>query len=246
MDAKHIFVIGLPASGKTTLCQHLKIRFPEFAQASDLSALLELADLNEAQRNQKANLGGPWLHWDDIALRTKIAGAVPPEFIINRDHDSRLCFTSPLIWDEALIRAYAAMAYCNDLFFEFSRGSDYAYKTHFGVSDVEIYARSFDILQRALPRNCSVAVIHLMCTPASAMERNRSRRIGGHGLSSESMTTSYASDPFDISDFATDDGVAIGTLQQNWPLISINTELHLPDRACERVTAWLQSQMKLR
>lgn len=222
----HIFVIGLPASGKSTLSMLLRKQEPGFAYATDLDALHEMANAYERA--------------GAMALETTVASIHAERLLrVTRDPDGRLQFDDPEVWDEALRRGYGAVASTREMLFEFSRGSDVAYKRRFGVSNDGVYARSFGILNACTSAPTRHAVIHLQCPPVVAQERNRRRRALGHALSSDVMNASYAHDPF-MQDGAVDAGDAVvAGVAARWPLLSLNSAVDSPAKLCAIARQWI-------
>lgn len=232
----HVFVVGLPASGKTTVCGLLRERLPRFDYASDLEALHQLADLTEA-KCQSSSLA-PVTAGTDAAGANRCDQPLPSNLAVTRDNEGRLKFDHPEVWDEALRRAYRSVEASNQLLFEFSRGSDERYKRHFRIDDRSVYARSFGVLAGCSSSPAMRLVVHLECPPAIARDRNRHRRAGGHALSSEAMGSSYTYDPLLCEGATCPDGVIVES-GAPWPMLSLASARLTPEDICREVTAWI-------
>jgi len=227
----HIFVVGLPASGKTTLCNLLRAWSPHFAYASDLTALHDFA-----HQYALAQMSAP--DSSVLSIVAKEPSAETTVLVVRRDANGMLEFDDPTIWDKALQRSYASAQSASYLLFEFSRGADPAYKKHFQIEDGGIYARSFQILERCTLREITRLVVHLSCPAHVARERNRARRSQGHALSSDVMGVSYSLDPLqDLT--ARDGGSVVVDTHSRWPLLSINSAEFSAKAASHLVAQWI-------
>lgn len=225
----HIFVVGLPASGKSTLCRLLRERMPSFTHASDLEALNAMAHMHERAAMVST----------DTDPKSATAPCSP---VVTRDRDGRIKFDDPEVWDEALRQAYRAVEHVSNLLFEFSRGSDEAYKCRFAIGDGDVYARSFGIINQCTLRQVRRLVVHLACAPDVARQRNRRRRALGHALSSEAMNASYAYDPLQNADATDDCGAVVAGSTQRWTFLSINSARLPPDEVAKIAGDWIERQ----
>ena len=244
-NSLHVFVIGLPASGKTTICNELRRQMPEFAYATDLFALNELADINQILASGLSPTTHSWRYWSDMVSSVGKQN-IPTEYEINRDNDGRLNLTSPEIWDEGLRRTYIAWADRTCLLYEFSRGPDPAYKAHLHLKDHEIYPHSLDILDQESHSKTTKLVLHLACSRNVAEERNRNRRKSGHGLSTSAMNMSYAYDPFSTNSRRGQTKTAAPNPLISWPVLSLISDQSSPKTIADRAAAWIKERVDRR
>jgi gluconate kinase len=226
-EGLHVFVVGLPASGKSTLCRLLRERIPSFAHASDLDALHTMAHVHERAATVSSDTG--------LNSATSLCSPV-----VTYDREGRLKFDDPEVWDEALRRAYRAAEHFSNLLFEFSRGSDETYKSRFAIGDGRVYARSFGIIEQCTSRQVRRVVVHLACAADVAKQRNRRRRALGHALSSEVMNASYAHDPLQNSRASDNCGAVVAGSIQRWKMLSINSAQLPPDEVAGIAGDWIE------
>ena len=210
-----IFVIGCPASGKSTLAQMICQSLTMFEFATDLNALKEIFLINDLiaecllyDKSPKevddvfSNIPASFF-WTDILttriqqLKTRNINLDQLETI--KTDDGGYIITKPYLWDEVLHRSTRAFDPNKCYVFEFSRGTDQMYMANLNITPKDIYLRSFSII---FERNQNIAknnslIIHTFANYNEREHRNRLRRSKGeHFVSQQAMEDVYKDDVF--------------------------------------------------
>lgn len=222
----HLLLIGLPASGKTSLAVSLQSEIKAFTYATDLHALQELLELNRRISSMSVSSLSGNKFWPDVAEAARASGLIPDQYRIRLEKDG-FTIADPRIWDDALRRSYSTACRKQFLLFEFSRGIDESYNDAYGLLDEQIYPHSFSVIRGCQSQQLQrLAVVHIACSPMTAHERNRKRRGHGHAVSSRAMATIYSKDVFRFKVNGTFEGALIGATNDEhaWPVLSMDSE----------------------
>lgn len=210
-----IFIVGCPASGKSTLAQMICQTFTMFEFATDLNALKEIFRINdlavECMMCEKSpqeiedafSVIGTSFFWTDILgtriqqLKARSIGLEQLETIKTEDGGHRI--RKPYLWDEVLCRSISTLNSNRCYAFEFSRGTDQAYMKEFNITPKEVYYHCFSLIFR---NNLNITKDNSLIIRVSASHDERERRDrlrkdqGEHFVSQQSMDEVYKHDVF--------------------------------------------------
>lgn len=210
-----IFIVGCPASGKSTLAQMICQTFTNSEFATDLHALKEIFLINdlafECMMCEKSpqeientfSIIDTSFFWPDIIgarirqLKTRSIDLEQLETLKTEDGGHKI--RKPYLWDEALRRSISTLHSNRCYIFEFSRGRDQAYIKEFNITPREIYHRSFSLISQKNPNitKDNSLIIRVSASYDERERRNRLRKARGeHFVSQQSMDEVYKHDVF--------------------------------------------------
>lgn len=213
----YIFIVGCPASGKSTLASAIVKKFPFFNYSTDFFALIELFKIDDIFRDLVLNKGKishndfqlienelhSITYWNDlVSSRIKLfkSGILELNSIGTiKTNDGGHDIIKPQIWDEILLRTLKHIISSDYVIFEFSRGLDHKYIKYFNISNSEIYEHSFNIIKGNIPNLNyeNSTILHVFTTKRNRLERNYLRMLNGeHFVSDKVMNTVYKVDYF--------------------------------------------------
>ncbi|MFC1612767.1 hypothetical protein ACFL23_00355 [Patescibacteria group bacterium] len=169
---KFIFVVGSAASGKSTLANCIKIRFPVYNMVNDLNKFKEW--LKNKQTTNKP-----------CSIKSLASGGFR--------------IIDPVVWDRALISIVKWINLEAFYIFEFARGIDLKYLKLLGLEKYQVYNHCFKIILDAQPnvRINEMLIIHIHCDFDSRIRRNCIRKEKGEHFVDESvMRRVYFEDNF--------------------------------------------------
>lgn len=210
-----IFIVGCPASGKSTLAQMICQTFTMFEFATDLNALKEIFLINDlavecimgeksAQEIENMfSIIGTSFFWTDILgiriqqLKTRSIELKQLETVKTEDGGHRI--RKPYIWDEVLYRSVSILNSNRCYVYEFSRGTDQEYMKEFNIISSDVYHRCFSLIfqnNRNITKDNSL-IIRVSAIHDERERRNRLRKARGeHFVSQRSMDEVYKHDVF--------------------------------------------------
>ena len=161
---------------------------------SDIDALLELKELHR-DPEQTALSTTDLRYWPEFgAVDSRVMKAMFERFRLTLREDG-FEIDEPEIWDEALRRCILG-SQDGPFLIEFARGRDTRYLNQYGVTERDVYARSFRILP--IKPTDNVLVVEFFCSLASSQSRNKKRIAEGErGVSDRSMTRIYGLNPLE-------------------------------------------------
>jgi hypothetical protein len=210
-----IFIVGCPASGKSTLAQMICQTFTMIEFVTDLNALKEIFLINdlavECMMYEKSpqeventfSIIGTSFFWVDILetriqqLKARSIGLEQLETIKTEDGGHRI--RKPYLWDEVLCRSISTLNSNRCYVFEFSRGTDQAYMKEFNITPREVYHRCFSLILRNNPNitKDNSLIIRVSASHDKRERRNRLRKDRGERfVSQQSMDEVYKHDVF--------------------------------------------------
>ena len=204
-----VYIIGLPASGKTTISSTLQSVLPAHQYVTDLDELKRCFDFDRVcwdwlDRTNKEPVV-PQLkeiargaYYDRIIARIR-SGHLEATDLRSRPVDRHTSdIIDPVLWDAALAFAAESIPPDASYVFEFSRGIDSAYLQHNDLTHNDVYRRAFDIIANHVAGNRRQSVIlHVVCSLPEVLRRNELRRSKGlHYVAIEVMRRCYSHDPF--------------------------------------------------
>jgi predicted ABC-type ATPase len=223
-----IFVVGPPASGKSTLIKSALKDLPKAVHVDDFAVLRELDEICRQKQSGPSKTLPVRTFWPEISpsitLDTYPISALRP--LTHGGFD----ITDPRLWDDILERACSIGREGNMLFLEFSRGDDPQYCALHKIQSSNVYLTSISILLRRCPwiSNYAISVIAINCDPKIRNQRNEARKnTGRHSVAESVMQTVYKESCLNQITETKHITISVETGALKIPVVSISTNSDL-------------------
>lgn len=187
-----VVLLGTAGSGKSTLRQSWQKLYPNYQVVDDLQPLLEYLELDrlvcealDVQQLRKSLLDFAKrstfisdIAHDYLKEIANIPTAIPQPRYCRRISDTAMEISSPLVWDDIIVRLGKTLKCNNKYLVEFARGHDTNYLAEFNLTEKEIYPRTLKALKNSLPAELAkgMTIIHVGASYAMRYERNEQRK----------------------------------------------------------------------